>query len=231
LKYPTTPPATEADLKETVRLVEEHGQRCLGVKCDARDAVGLGALAERTVQEFGRVDTLVINHGIWVVDRNSWEVAEESWEESIGVLLTGPWQVAKAFIPRMIEAGNGGSIVITSSGNGVKPQPGAVAYTAAKHGVIGLMKTLALECGQYNIRVNAVLPGAVDTPMLWEGGTLERATENWPDYFKGGSLALSDAGGAQPPSSISNAVLFLASDEADCITGVGLLIDRGGIVA
>jgi (+)-trans-carveol dehydrogenase len=227
LKYPKHPGATEADLVETVRLVEEQDQRCIGVKCDARDAKGLRALADRTISEFRRVDTIAINHGIWVVDANAWEVEEESWRESIDVLLTAPWLVARAFIPKMIEAGNGGSIIFTASSMGVDPQPGAVAYTAAKHGVMGLMKTLAWECGPHDIRVNAVMPGSTDTPMFAEGETFERAKAFWPRYFSTNRNLLPDAEGAQPPSSISNAVLFLASDEGKYITGVGLPVDRG----
>lgn len=228
LKAPAHPPATEANLEETVRQVEALDRRCLGVKCDARDADGLARLAERTIAEFGRVDTLVINHGIWTVDRNAWSMSEEDWEENLSVLLTGPWQVAKAFIPPMIEAGNGGSIIITSSTSGERPQPGSAAYVAAKHGVMGLTKTLAYECGEYNIRVNAVLPGAVDTQIL-AGGTLERTMADWPGFY-GGPHWLLPGDDLQPPESISAAVLFLASDEGRWITGVGLPVDRGLIL-
>jgi SDR family mycofactocin-dependent oxidoreductase len=225
LRSPAHPPATEADLEETVRLVEAEDRRCIGVKCDARDADGLAELTSRTIAEFGRIDTLVINHGIWSVDRNAWSMSEADWEESISVLLTGPWQVAKAFIPPMIEAGNGGSIIITSSTSGERPQPGSAAYVAGKHGVMGLMKTLAYECGEHDIRVNAVLPGAVDTQIV-AGGTLEQTMEDWPKFYDRPYWLL-PGDELQPPASISNAVLFLASDEARWITGAGIPVDRG----
>jgi SDR family mycofactocin-dependent oxidoreductase len=225
LRAPAHPPATEDDLAETVRLVEELDRRCLGVKCDARDAAGLAELAGRTIAELGRVDTLVLNHGMWSVDRNAWSMAEADWEETIAVLLTGPWQVAKAFVPKMIEGGAGGSIIITSSASGTRPQPGSAAYVAAKHGVLGLMKTLAYECGEHAIRVNAVLPGAVDTPIL-AGGALERTIEEWPRFYNR-ALWLLPEEAPQPPESISDAVLFLASDDSRWITGVSLPVDRG----
>ncbi|CAB5032928.1 MAG: mycofactocin-coupled SDR family oxidoreductase [Actinobacteria bacterium] len=225
LKFPDHPGASMADLEETQRLVEAEGRRCIATKTDARDLAALRALADRAYSELGRVDVLVVNHGIWVVAPNSWDLTEESWQESIDVLLSGAWKVTAAFIPKIIEGGRGGSIVLTSSANGTKPQPGAVAYTASKHGVIGLMRTLAWELGPMGIRVNTVNPGSVATRMTQEGGTVEKSTELYPRFFTNDRSLLPI--GWMPPETISKAVAFLASDDAENITGVDLPVDAG----
>jgi (+)-trans-carveol dehydrogenase len=224
-RHVLTPPATEADLRETARLVEEQDQRCIAVRADARDLPALCALADQAMAELGRVDILSVNHGIWSIARNSWELEEDAWQESIDVLLTGAWKTCKAFIPKIIEGGRGGSIVLTSSANGFTPQPSAVAYCAAKAGVLNMMRVLAWECGEHDIRVNAVCPGGIQTPMLLEGGTVELAAELRPRYITNNRNLLPVEW--QPPQSISDAVLFLASDEARYITGASLPVDAG----
>jgi (+)-trans-carveol dehydrogenase len=215
--------STEADLEETVRLVEKEDQRILARKVDARDLSALRSLADEAVSELGKVDVLAVNHGIWAISENSWSTTEEAWQESIDVLLTGAWKVTTAFIPKIIEGG-GGSVVLTSSAMGIKAQPSSAAYTAAKHGVLGLMKTIAWEAGQYNVRCNAVLPGMVDTKML-QGGTIEQSAEWQPRFFTLDRSLLPD--GMIPPDGISRAVVFLASDQAEFITGVVLPVDAG----
>jgi SDR family mycofactocin-dependent oxidoreductase len=225
LTHPLTPGATEEQLAETASLVEDHDQRCLTQKADARDLGAMQALADRAMSEFGHIDILVVNHGIWTVDENSWVLEEDVWQENIDVLLTGAWKVCKAFIPKLIEGNAGGSIVLTSSANGVNPQPGAIAYCAGKAGVIMMMKVLAKELGPHNIRVNTVNPGGIATPMLLEGGTVERALELHPDYIGNNRMAL--PGEWLEPQVISDAVLFLASDEAAFITGTMLPVDAG----
>ena len=220
-----TPGATEEDLAETQRLVEEQDQRCLTVKADARDLAALTDLADRAMEEFGRVDILLINHGLWSVAANSWELEEEAWQETIDVMLTGAWKVAKAFIPKILEGDRGGSIVITASANGVTPQPGAVAYCAAKAGEIHMMHVLAWELGPHKIRVNSVNPGGVQTPMLLDGGTVERALELNPAYIGNNRNLLPIEW--QPVESITNAILWLVSDDADYVTGVALPVDAG----
>ncbi len=147
LETALTPGATEADMEETVRLVEEQDQRCLTAKVDARDLSGLQAFAGKAMGEFGRIDILLVNHGMWTVAKNSWELEEHAWQETIDVMLTGAWKVCKAFIPKILDGDRGGSIVITASANGVTPQPGAVAYCAAKAGEIHMMRVLAWELG------------------------------------------------------------------------------------
>jgi (+)-trans-carveol dehydrogenase len=221
----TTPPATEEDLRETARMVEAEDQRCLAVKADARDLPTLEELAERAMAELGSIDILCINHGIWNVAANTWEMDAAHFEESVDVMLTGAFKVAKAFAPKMIEGNRGGSIIITSSANGFTPQPGAIAYCAAKAGQINMMRVLAWELGPHKIRVNAICPGGVNTAMLLEGGTVERAAEMNPGYITNNRNLLPIEW--QPIQSISDAVLWLASDEAAYVTGVELPIDAG----
>jgi NAD(P)-dependent dehydrogenase (short-subunit alcohol dehydrogenase family) len=125
----------------------------------------------------------------------------------------------------MLEGEHGGSIVITGSANAVQPQPSAVAYTAAKHGIVGLMRTLAWELGQFSIRVNCVNPGGVDTKLLQEGGTVERAAEYQPRYITLNRSLLPTEW--HPPQAISDAVLWLASDESRYVTGTMVHVDSG----
>ncbi|MBY4275387.1 mycofactocin-coupled SDR family oxidoreductase [Rhodococcus fascians] len=221
--FTMAPPASEADLAETKRLVEETGQRCLTAKVDARDLGALTALADQAVAEFGKVDALVVNHGVWSPASNSWELEEESWQESIDVLLTGAWKVVKAFAPKMIENGEGGGIVLTSSDNGTHAQPGAIAYCAAKGGVINMMQVLAWELGPHKIRVNAILPGVIDTPMAQSAEKLD--ADHWPRWF-GTDRQLLQVG-MQPPESMAHAALWLLSDEAKYVTGVKIPVDAG----
>ncbi|HEY1511208.1 MAG TPA: mycofactocin-coupled SDR family oxidoreductase [Solirubrobacteraceae bacterium] len=225
LTHPLTPGATEEQLAETLSLVEEQDQRCMTQKADARDLAAMNELAERAISEFGHIDILVVNHGLWTVAENSWVLEEDVWQENIDVMLTGAWKVCKAFIPKIIDGGGGGSVVLTSSANGVTPQPGAIAYCAAKAGVIMMMRVLAKELGPHNIRVNTVNPGGIATPMLLEGGTVERALELHPEYI--GNNRMSLPAEWLEPEAISNAVLFLASDEGAFVTGTSLAVDAG----
>lgn len=226
-KLPTvlTPGATVEELHETARLVEQNDQRCLAVKADARDLSAMQALADQAMSELGRIDILLVNHGIWSVAANSWELEEDSWTEMIEVMLTGAWKVTKAFIPKIIEGGRGGAIVITASANGVTPQPGAIHYCAAKAGEIHMARVLAWELGSHNIRVNAVNPGGIQSPMLLEGGTVERALELHPRYIGNNRNLLPVEW--QPPESISNAILWLVSDEGAYVTGTTIAVDSG----
>ena len=225
LKTVLTPGATEEDLAETQRLVEEEDQRCVTAKADARDLPALAALADRAMSEFGRVDVVLVNHGCWHVAPSAWELEEDEWTESVEVMLTGAWKVTKAFIPKVLEGGRGGSIVLTSSANGITVQPGAAHYCAAKAGVLHLMRVLAWELGRHRVRVNAVAPGGIETPMLLEGGTVERAQELHPEYLTNNRARLPIEW--QPTSSVSNAIAWLVSDDAAYVTGVTLPVDSG----
>jgi NAD(P)-dependent dehydrogenase (short-subunit alcohol dehydrogenase family) len=220
-----TPGSTAEDLAETARLVEQEGQDCIATRADARDLAALQGLATETVDRFGGLDLLVVNHGMWTVSANSWELEEEEWQESIDVLLTGAWKVCKAFLPPLLGTGRGGSVVLTSSANGFTAQPSAVAYSSAKAGVLNMMRVLAWELGEHGIRVNAVCPGGVSTPMVLEGGTFERAVELQPRYHTTTRNLLDVE--LLPAQSISDAVLWLLSGEARHVTGVALPVDAG----
>jgi NAD(P)-dependent dehydrogenase (short-subunit alcohol dehydrogenase family) len=225
LNSPRHPAATEADLAETARLVEGEDQRCLTATADARDLGALEELANQALAEFGRIDVLIVNHGIWAIEENSWTLSEEDWQESIDILLTGAWKTTKAFVPKILAGGRGGSVILTSSVMGRHPQPASVAYTAAKHGVLGVMRTLAWELGGERVRVNAIMPGAIASPMTQEGDTVEQSAA-WHPRFFGTDRSLLPVEWMSPEV-ISKAMIFLASDESDHITGVALPVDAG----
>jgi len=157
------PMATQDDLDETVKLVEAYDRRALAIKADVRSQHQLDQAVARGVAEFGKIDILIANAGIWT-QAPFWELTDDQWEEMIGVNLTGVWKSAKAVAPHMIERGSG-SIVITSSTNGWEAGLNYAHYVAAKHGVIGLMKNIALELAPHGIRCNSISPGAIKTPM------------------------------------------------------------------
>jgi SDR family mycofactocin-dependent oxidoreductase len=225
--YPMSGPD---DLKETVSEIEKLDRRALGLECDVRSSAALDAVVSAGIAEFGKIDVLVANAGIWALG-SLWELTDEQWQEVIDINLTGVWRTVKAVVPSMI-AGGGGAIVLTSSVNGFEAGAGMAHYVSAKHGVLGLMRNAALELGPHNIRCNAVCPGIVDTRMNdWQGaydmmaghpgGTAEDrqyAAYNWSALAGRGLLA---------PETVSAAVLWLVSDGAKDITGVALPVDGG----
>lgn len=220
----STEGATTGDLEETRRQVEAQGSRCLTAAVDVRDLPALEDLATRALDEFGQVDSLIVNHGMWHVYPSSWEIEEHAWQESIDVMLTGSWKTAKAFIPVMLEGEHGGSIVFTTSASATIPNPGCADYCAAKAGITHMARTFAWELGPHRIRVNTIAPGGIDTPIL-RGGTLERAVELHPKFAENhGNLLPVEL---QPPESIADAALWLVSDEARYVTGIDLPVDSG----
>lgn len=217
------PMATSEDLKETVRLVEDLDRRIVAREADVRELGAVQTVVDEGVGEFGRLDVVCANAGIAGFAENSWSMTEEQWDEMIAVNLTGVWKTVRAAAPKMIEAGNGGSIVITSSTAGIKGFPGTAHYVSAKHGVVGLMRTLANELAQYSIRVNTVHPTGVNTPMIHN---------EFMDQVLGaddGAINLENAlpVGEVEPVDISNAIVFLSCDEGRYITGVTLPVDAG----
>ncbi|MFW0783498.1 mycofactocin-coupled SDR family oxidoreductase [Gordonia sp. CPCC 206044] len=226
--------ATEADLAETVRLVEAQDRRIVARKADVRDRDALTDVLAAGVAELGSVDIVVANAGIASYGR-SWELTADQWNDMIAVNLTGVYNTATAAIPTMIEAGRGGSIMFTSSFGGLKGIQNVAHYVAAKHGIVGLMRTMANELGEYSIRVNTIHPTNVDTRMIQNPGTYGMFAPDDPeptqDKAMPGFLSLNTL--PVPwvdPADISNAVLFLASDEARYITGVTLPVDAGATV-
>ncbi|RBY83660.1 SDR family mycofactocin-dependent oxidoreductase [Geodermatophilus sp. TF02-6] len=222
--------ATPADLAETVRQVERLDRRVVAGEVDVRDGAAVRGLLDEAVAELGRLDVVVGNAGI-AGSAPLVELSDEAWADMIGTNLTGVFQTCRAAVPHL---GRGGSIVLTSSIAGVKGLPNNAHYTAAKHGVMGLMRALANELAPSGIRVNCVNPTNVDTRMLFNDAIyrLFRPDLEHPgrgdveDIMRG--MHPMDTGWVEPDD-VSNAVLFLASDEARYITGAALPVDAGAL--
>jgi NAD(P)-dependent dehydrogenase (short-subunit alcohol dehydrogenase family) len=218
------PLATPDDLAEVKAEVEAVGRRCVADIVDVRDQSQLDALVAKTLDAFGRIDIACPNAGITGAIAPFWEMTESQWADMIAVNLTGVWHTVKAIARTMISQ-QSGVIIFTGSLN----------YVASKHGVGGLAKSAALELGPHNVRVNTILPGPVNSPMInnpvmnefiagFKGATGEdmlKASRAW---------SLLAGRGAIPVRAVADAVLFLASDAADHIHGSELLIDSGHMV-
>ena len=225
--------ATQADLDETVSQVEAYDKRALAFKADVRSQPQLNEAVARGIAELGKIDILIANAGIWT-RAPFWELTEDQWDEMIGVNLTGVWKSAKAVTPHMIGR-QSGSIVITSSTNGLEAGPNYAHYVAAKHGVIGLMKNIALELAPYGIRCNSINPGAIKTPMTDQQG----AWDMYAGHPGGTETDMVEAGyhfGAlkgttfMPPQVIADTALYLNSDLAAAVTGVTIPVDAGHMI-
>lgn len=224
-------PSTPDDLEETARLVRKLGQRVVAGKADVRDFTGLQAVLREGVRELGRLDIVCANAGILTMGQ-SHEQSEDQWRTMLDINLTGVWHTTKAATPILIEQDQGGSIIITSSTQGIRGSAGVSSYAAAKWGVTGLAKSISKELAPYWVRVNTIHPTNVRTPMLdsamirkafrpdLENPTFEDAVEA---YQTTNVLPLPWV----EPIDVSNAVLFLASDESRYITGVSLPVDLG----
>ena len=222
---------TQADLDETIRQVEALDRRIVAEIADVRDQAALDAVVARGLAEFGRIDIVCGNAGIFTPG-STWELDELTWQTMIDINLTGVWHTVKAVIPHMIDAGVGGSVVLTSSFSGEHGIAHTSHYTAAKHGVLGLMRTLANEVGSHMIRVNAIMPCNVGTDMILNDMTYRLYR---PDLENPGRQDFEDLAKTMfilpipyvQPVDISNAVLWLSSDEARYVTGVALPVDAG----
>lgn len=218
-------PATRADLEETGRLVGSCGRRFIEAVLDVRDLTGLERLVAEAVEALGRLDIVVANAGISTWGR-LWDLSAQDWQTMIDINLTGVWNTFRATVPPMIDLGNGGSIIVTSSVGGLKALPGQAHYVAAKHGLVGLTRVAAVELGPFNIRVNSIHPWGVDTAM-GSPAALEPILAANPTY----AISYSGAPLAEPrvatTEDIARTVLFLASDDSRCITGAQLPVDMG----
>jgi len=225
--------ATQADLDETVKLVEKEGRRAIGVAGDVRSQADLDVAVAQTLDAFGRIDVLIANAGVWYT-QNFWELSEQAWSETMETNLGGVWRSAKAVAPTMIEQ-QSGSMVLVASINGLESGPTYAHYAASKHGVIGLMKSLAIELAQHGVRCNALCPGPTRTPMTdhqdaWDlfaghpGGTEQDMLDAGYHF-----MALKGVNWLKPQQQ-ADAALFLNSDLASGITGVALPVDAGHLV-
>jgi SDR family mycofactocin-dependent oxidoreductase len=220
------PMATPDDLAETVKEVEALDRRIVAKQADVRDLAALRAAFDEGVAQLGGVDIVLANAGIAPMGSDN-EDRVAAFRDVVDVNLTGVWNTVEVAVPTLVEQGRGGAIVLTSSTAGLKgiggESGGGLGYTAAKHGVVGLMRGFAVNLAKHNIRVNSVHPTGVDTPMI-----VNEVMERF--------LAQSDMAGALTnllpvdivePVDISNAILWLVSDEARYVTGVTLPVDAG----
>ncbi len=224
--------ATEEDLAETVRQVEALDRRIVASKADVRDFDELKAALDEGVAQLGHVDIVSANAGVFAFGDKTQDVSDEEWDLVNDINSKGVWHTAKAAIPHLIEQGTGGSIILTSSTAGLKGTPNVAAYTASKHAVVGIMRTLALELAPYSIRVNSVHPTGVATDMILNEATFRLFMPDREHPTQEEAAEVFATTNALPipwvePIDISNAVLFLASDESRYVTGLELKVDAG----
>ncbi len=227
--YPLAQPEELASLASEIKRM---GRPVLAAQVDVTDLPSMQALAERAKREFGPIDILIANAGLYSF-APSWELTEQQWDETINVDLKGVWITCKVCIPQMLSR-RSGKIICISSTAGLKGMANLAHYVAAKHGVIGLVKTLAVELAPNNINVNAVCPTSVDTAMcrnqalydVFAGGPGPQATyEHMLELMN--QLNLFPDRNLLAPEAVSAAVLWLASDEARHLTGCALPVDAG----
>ena len=214
---------SEQRSQETAKMIKDAGGRALAVKCDVSQTEDVRNCLGQTIETFGRLDFAFNNAGVEQKMAPTAELAVEEWDRVINTDLRGVFLCLKHEIPLMLKHGGGEAIVNTSSGAGVIGFREEAAYVAAKHGVAGLTKTAALDYAKSNVRINAVAPGIVDTPMIqrFSGGTPE------------GHLAMisqEPVGRMGRPEEISAAVLWLCSDASSFVTGHTLVVDGGQTV-
>lgn len=227
--------STPDDLAETEAQVKALGRRILAVEADVRDFDTMQATVNAGVEQFGRLDIVVANAGLGSEGKRLDAMSEQGWRDTIDVNLTGVWITARVALPHIIAGGRGGSIVLTSSVGGLRGAPNIGHYIAAKHGVIGLMRTLAMEFGSKNIRVNTICPTNVGTPMLLNEGTYRLFRPDLENPTRDDFAVAAQEMHVLPtpwvePEDISSAVLFLSSDDARFITGVALPVDAGALL-
>jgi SDR family mycofactocin-dependent oxidoreductase len=230
----TYPLGTTEELAETVRAVEATGRKVLSREVDVRDLDALQQVVAEAVEQFGRLDILVANAGVLSWGR-VWEMSEEQWGTVIDVNLNGTWRTIRAAVPAMIEAGNGGSIIIVSSSAGLKATPGNAHYAASKHGLVALTNSLAIEVGEYGIRVNSIHPYSIDTPMI-ERDAMMAVFAKHPSYLHSfapmplhpvhheGKKGLKEF---MTPEEVADVVAWLAGDGSAALSGSQIAVDRG----
>lgn len=228
------PLATPEDLAETVRLVEATGRRIVARQVDVRDPEGMQSTVDDAVAELGRLDIVSANAGILSIG-STHELTEQTWDEMIGVNLSGVWRTAKVAIPHILAGGRGGSIVITSSMAGLSGQRGIGHYSAAKSGLMGLTRSLALELAPSYIRVNTLHPTNVDTAMIHNEATYRIFLPDTENPTREQFAVPAQGMNVIPipwveAQDVTNALLFLVSDDARYITGVALPIDAGSSI-
>lgn len=230
----TYPPATAEELAETAAAVEAAGRKVITRQVDVRDLAAQQQVVADGVEQLGRLDIVVANAGILSWGR-MFEMSEEEWDTVIDVNLNGTWRTVRAAAPAMIEAGNGGSIVIVSSSAGTKATPGNGHYSASKHGLVAITNALAIELGEFGIRVNSIHPYSINTPMV-EPEAMMKIFAQYPQYLHSfspmpyhpvnheGKKGLQEF---MSPEEVSDVVAWLVSDGSATISGSQIAVDRG----
>jgi SDR family mycofactocin-dependent oxidoreductase len=222
------PMATPADLDHTAELVAKTGQRVIAVQADVRDLPAMRAIAQRAVDELGSIDIVLANAGI-MTQIGPRADEDQTFYDAIDVMVTGAWHTLRATVPFLIDQGNGGAIVITSSTAGVRGvnsgiEAGSAGYAAAKHAVVGLMRVYANMLAQHRIRVNCLHPTGVRTPMVDNDVFTQFAREN-PDVASAMQNPLPVE--VIEPEDVAQAVLWLVRESGRFVTGVSLPVDAG----
>jgi SDR family mycofactocin-dependent oxidoreductase len=232
------PLASPEDLDETVRQIERLGRRVLATQTDVRSATAVAAAIDRGLEELGRLDIVLANAGIAMYDAAD-VMSEQSWRDMIDTNLTGVWTVCRASLPHLIEGGRGGAMVLVSSVAAHMGMLNLGHYSAAKAGVVGLMRSLAVELAPHMIRVNTIHPTSVNTGMIINEATYDLLVEGaGPAANDGAANAPADVVeafkgiNAMPvawaePEDISEAVVFLVADSGRYVSGTQLSVDAG----
>lgn len=222
--------AAADELRSTAREVVNHGRRCVTGLADVSHFDAVTAAVRAGVDELGRLDVVVANAGIHLPGAPTWELDARDWQRTLDINLTGVWHTVKAGVPHIGD--HGGSVIIISSTAGIRGAVHSAHYTASKHALVGLARTLANELGPRGIRVNTVHPGPVATPMVLNEATYRRLRPDLENPTAADAAEVLQARNLLPvpwvePVDVANAVLFLASDQARYITGTQLVVDAG----
>jgi NAD(P)-dependent dehydrogenase (short-subunit alcohol dehydrogenase family) len=210
--------------QETLQAVKQAGAEAVFLQTDVAQASAVEALIAKAVATYGRLDCAFNNAGIEGAGALTHKCTMENWNRVIAINLTGVWICMKAEITQMLAQGGGGAIVNTSSLAGLAGSKGGPAYVASKHGVVGLTKAAALEYGRHGIRVNAVCPGPIRTPMMERIMAMSGNQAAEERFIKGEPLRRFGQ-----PSEIGEAVAWLCSDHASYVTGIPMPVDGGAI--
>jgi SDR family mycofactocin-dependent oxidoreductase len=222
---------TAENLDETLRLIGQTGAEAVGYPADVRDTAQIESVAARALERFGGIDIVCAAAGT-AAFAPMWELSDDDWNIVVDTNLTGVFKTLRAAIPAMIERGKGGSLILISSTAGLRGLPNNANYVAAKHGLVGLARTLCNELGPYTIRVNTVHPTTTNTPLVHNEATYRMFrpdVENpTADDFAEAAPALNAIPIAwAEPTDIAAAVAWLASDESRYVTGAAIPVDAG----